>query len=176
MSLVDSLKPMVSSIRSIPGQLGLRPHTVSVVLDAWSGAELGEGALTRTITSIAEQNGYPPKTRNLSSEEIAVAGYDRETWEIGPITPSFIGGGTLLATLSNSNLAANTEPHFVITGPSFPNGANFRVVRSSTDKALHYTFQVQRVADGGALPTSFIQINTLNDAVQVNTTTGAVQV
>jgi hypothetical protein len=148
-SLADALKPALFSARAIAGQLGLRPHTVSVVTRAYAGGELGQLPMTETRTPITERNGQPPKVRNLSSEQLALAGYDRATWEIGPITPAFSGGGTLISLLTQSGVGANTEPHIVMTGPEFPNGANFRVVKSQSDHALHYTIQVQRVADGG---------------------------
>jgi hypothetical protein len=146
-TLADSLKPLVWAIRAIPGQLGIRPYTVEVVTVAYAGAELGEGALTESRMTVTEYGSYPPRVRNLSSEEIALAGYDKATWEIGPITPDFTGGGTALSVLTQSGIGANTEPHIVMTGPEFPNGANFRLVKVQTDKALHFTIQVQRVAD-----------------------------
>lgn len=145
----DRYRKIAHRYRSLPGEHGLRPHTVAVVTKAYAGAELGQGVETTTTIPIVERGGYPPKVRNLSSEQLALAGYDRATWEIGPITPDFSGGGTLISMLTQSGIGPNTEPHIFMTGPEFPNGANFRVMKSQSDHALHYTIQVQRVADGG---------------------------
>lgn len=135
--------------RNMPGVHGLRPYTVAVVLKGYDGGELGQGARTDTTLPIVERGGIPPKCRNMTSEELALAGYDKATWEIGPITPECSAGGTPLATLLQPFIASNTEMHFVLAGPEAPDGANFRLVKVQTDKALHYTVQVQRVANSG---------------------------
>lgn len=149
MTLRDSMLPALNAIRSIPGALGLRPYSVAVVVRTFSGDELGEGTPTTTTTAITEANGQPPKVRLLSNEQLALAGYDKQTWRIGPITPDFFGGGTPIGLLNQRGIAGNAEPHVVLTGPDFPNGANMRVVRLDSDHGMHYTLDVQRVADGG---------------------------
>jgi hypothetical protein len=148
----DRYQRIAFRYRNVPGRFGLRPYSVSMVTRAYDGGELGQGTMTETITPITERDGLPPKCRNMTSEELAVAGYDKQTWEIGPVTPTFSGGGTLIATLTNDDLSADTEPHFILTGPEFPDGARFRRVRFQSDKALHYTLQVQKVAEVGAAP------------------------
>lgn len=135
--------------RSLPGEHGLRPYDVAIVAEEWSGARLGDGTRSEIVTLILERDGMPPKVRNLDSEELALAGYDQATYQIGPITPLNADGGTLLATLDRSATELNTDVYIRLTGSEFVNGARFRVKRSQFDKALHYTLDVQRVADGG---------------------------
>ena len=47
MALADDLKPVIDSIRAIPGQLGLRPNRVFLVEGSWSGDYTG-GIRSRT--------------------------------------------------------------------------------------------------------------------------------
>lgn len=138
MSLADSLKPLLSSVRSIPGQLGLRPHTVEVLLGTWSGAQTGEGAESISTVSITE-NGQPPKIRRLKPEERALDDLPEGSVEIGPVTPDFAGGGFDLQTIRVRIKGATL--HFRITGPDPPQGsAVYRVTQAHADFALHYTF------------------------------------
>lgn len=146
MTLRDDLLPTLWSVRSIPGQLGIRPHTVEVVKAVWRGAHTGDGQVYETVTAITESGGFPPKVRQLSSEELAVGALPAGTIEIGPITPDFPGGGTSLTTLGGSDLFDGNTFQLRITGPMHPDGAIYRVTKSSADRALHYTIQAQPVS------------------------------
>lgn len=146
----DRYRELASRIRAIPGErFGLRPYTVAVRLRGYAGFELGEGGATDSVIDIVEANGQPPKVRVLNNEQLAVAGYSKQTWRIGPITPNFPGGGTVIEALTQVGLTSETEPHIILTGPEFPDGANFRTMRVDSDRAIHYTLEVQRVADSG---------------------------
>jgi hypothetical protein len=119
------------------GAYGVRQYSVAVEHKSWSGAERGEGTATTTTTAIAETGGVPPKVRWLSSEEVAVGGYEDGTVEIGPITPSFTGGGTSLATILPT-LGDNATMRLVLTGPRFPTGAYCRVHKVTHDRGYQY--------------------------------------
>lgn len=146
-SFRDGMRKLAYRARAIPGKLGFRPYTVAVEVKTWPGDRTGQGTPTVTTTAITEANGQPPKVRWLSNEEIVVAGYDRMTAEIGPITPDFPGGGTTLATLKGKNAPAKSEVFVVLTGPDFPSGARFTIVGDNSDRALRYMLRVQRAAD-----------------------------
>jgi len=146
MSFADSLKPILYGARAFAGQLGFRPHAVEILTGAWSGAHTGDGTETATALPIAESGGQPPKTRWLNDEQIALGGLPRGTVEIGPITPSFPGGGTLLATLAGDALVRGETIHVRITGPKHPSGALYRLTSLTADKALSYKLQAQPVA------------------------------
>ena len=149
MSLIDDLRPALTSIRAIPGQLGLRPYTVQVVTDAWDGDELGQGTETTTATTISESGGQPPKVRFLSSQERALAGLSNSSVEVGPITPSHTGGGTALSALLTlpKQGSTNTIYNWILTGPAWPNGARFRVVSHKSDRAGHFLVTLDKAAD-----------------------------
>lgn len=139
MTFASSLYPMLARVRAIPGQLGLRPHTVSVVSRSWSGGQTGEGDETVVNVPIVEADGRPPKVRWLSNEEIALGGLPSGSVQIGPITPSFSDGGTNLSDLDGSDLETSDTRQLRITGPQHPNGALYRVKALNADSALHYT-------------------------------------
>lgn len=142
-TLRDAILPSINAIRAIPGQLGWRPYSLTIETRTWSGAEIGEGVETVTSTPITEQYGQPPKIRWLDSEQLALGGYEKGTLEIGPMTPSYPGGGVLISALSPSNLPNNTVVQFKLVGPSYPQGAYCRLVTSTDDHAGHYTLRVQ---------------------------------
>ena len=151
MTFQASLRAIANSVRSIPGTMGVRPYRAFVVSRAWSGDEPGDGdpstAETTTSEEITEANGQPPRIRSLNSEEIAVGGYDMGTWEIGPVTPDFPGGGTLITDVQRSGTGKSTLLHIRLVGPEFPNGANFRLKDVTSDRGYHYKFLVERSAD-----------------------------
>lgn len=149
MSLVEELRKTLFGARAIAGQLGFRPHTVAIIQTSWSGAHTGEGSSTESVIPITEGGGQPPKVRSLKDDEVAVGQLPQGTLEIGPVTPSFPGGGTDLSYLTGANLDRGDERFVLITGPSAPNGSRYRVVSVNTDKALRYMIRAVPVQQGG---------------------------
>lgn len=149
MTLADDLKPLANSIRAIPGQLGIRPYTVEIVLRHWTGTHVGDGTRSETATAITEAGGQPPKVRFLNGEERALLGVAHAVVEIGPITPDFATGGTSIETLTG--LAFSPQDHdeilYRLTGPGFPDGQLFRIRDISSDRALQYRVQVEPIAE-----------------------------
>jgi len=145
-TLADDLKPLLSTIRSIPGQLGLRPYTVAIVLKEYGGDTPGDGIEQETVTEITEANGQPPKVRFLTDEELAVGGLGSGSVKVGPITPSNLSGGVSWAALTQTEAANNTVRAYRLTGPQFPDGADFMLVGSDSGRALHYTLTLAPVA------------------------------
>ena len=146
MSLASGLKPLADSIRAIPGILGVRPHTVSVVTGSWDGAQMGEGTLTEATLPLTHADGQPPKVQWLNDEQRTVGGGLPEgTVKIGPLTPDFPGGGVALSEFG-SQLSAGQTIHLIITGPVHPSGARYKVTDVSGDKATQFMVQAQPVA------------------------------
>tara|TARA_R100001163_G_scaffold64608_1_gene59268 strand:- start:4695 stop:5135 length:441 start_codon:yes stop_codon:yes gene_type:complete len=140
----DDIRKLCFELRAIPGRdFEIRPYTVKVVLRQWSGDEPGQGVETVTSIDITESDGQPPKVRWLTDEEIAVGGYDQSTVEVGPITPSFPGGGTLITTLGQDP-PPNTLFDFVLTGPQYPDGAIYRLKALHSDKTFQYRAVLER--------------------------------
>ena len=148
MTLASGLRKLAWSVRAIPGQLGVRPHRVSILKRTWSGSHVGDGTRTDVETDIVEAGGQPPKVRWLSDEELAVGGLNPGTVEIGPITPAFPGGGTALSLLDGSTLDEGEVRHLWIVGPQHPNGAAYRVKKLTADRALHYKIQAMPAGSG----------------------------
>ncbi len=149
MALADTLKPILYSVRAIPGQLGLRPYSVAVLATTYSGANTGRGDSITELTAITEADGQPPKVRQLNTEELALGGLGKGSLRIGPITPGHTGGGTPIETLKPSLLAGQTL-HVIVTGPEYPNGSKFLLKDIETDRALHFTLTVEPVSEMGA--------------------------
>jgi hypothetical protein len=137
-TLADDLKPLVNAIRAVPGELGLRPHTVNVLVGSWSGSHTGEGSVTVGDTAVLE-SGQNPKVRWLKQEERALADLPEGACEIGPLTPSYPGGGFTLSTITT--FSRGETLHLRIVGPQHPSGAVYRVIKINADRALHYSMQ-----------------------------------
>jgi hypothetical protein len=144
-TLADDLKPLLHSLRSLPGQLGLRPHTVSIVTRVWSGDHTGEGTMTETVTPLEHDDNQPPRCRWLNDEQRALAGLVKDAVDIGPFTPGFSSGGTELAALDGRDLDTGNTLHLRITGPNHPTGALYRISRITRDRSLRYLVRAEPV-------------------------------
>ena len=143
----DRYRRIAHRYRSLPGQYGLRPHTVEIRLASWSGSHTGDGTESGSWTTIAERDGQPPKVRQLSSKELTLGDLGEGTIEIGPITPRCSAGGTDLSTLLGRGATKGQTFHVRITGPNHPSGAVYELTNTTLDKALHYTIQAKPVAN-----------------------------
>jgi len=147
MSFRDDIRGICHEVRSIPGQLEMRPYSVEAVTRVWSGDEPGQGTEQVDREVVTEAGGHPPKVRWLSAEEIAVGGFEAMTAEIGPITPEFSGGGSVIDSLKRKGKGSRALLHFVLTGPEFPCGANFKLKTFTSHRAFQYRMVVERSAD-----------------------------
>jgi hypothetical protein len=142
----DGLRQAVHRIRAIPNAFGVRPYSVVVRTKTWSGAEVGEGSTTTVNTAITEHDGTPPKVRWLDDQEIALGGYSSGSIEIGPVTPDFPGGGTLLALLA-PDPAVNSTVQVIITGPAYPSGGVFRIRDVEHHRGYQYRLRCEKAAE-----------------------------
>lgn len=145
MSLVTELRKTLFAARSIAGRLGFRTHTVAVLRRYALGQHTGDVDVS-DIVPITEQDGFPPKTVWLNSEELALANLAKGAVDIGPITPEFPGGGTSLALLDARNLETGDAQYILITGPYHPEGAVYRVTDITAHKALNYRLRAVPVS------------------------------
>lgn len=125
-TLAESLKRTLYRVRAIGGEKGFRTHRLYRVEADWTGQHTGEGDNLETRDEIVEGGGQPPRMRPLKGEEIALGNLAAGSWLVGPITPSFPGGGTEPEMFSTTG-PAGTELYFAIVGPSYPTGAKFRL-------------------------------------------------
>jgi hypothetical protein len=148
MTLADDLKSLAHGIRAIPGQLGIRPHSVALVESTWSGANSGDGAREDYSTPILE-SGQNPKVRWLSDEELAVGGLSSGVVDIGPITSDH-ATVRRLAALRGDELQDSDARYLRIVGPKHPNGAKYQILELRVDRAIHYKIRVAPVEVAGA--------------------------
>ena len=79
------------------------------------------------------------KVSMVSPEERALADVAAGSLRVGPITPDFGAGGTLIANLSGDSIANQQQHLFRVTGPEFQGGQLFRLTSIDSSRALHYT-------------------------------------
>ncbi len=140
----NAFRALLHQARSIAGTYGLRPFTVAVVTGTWGGSFTGRGTETTSSVAITEAGGQPPKVRSAKDEEIALGQLGEGDIIIGPITPYFGTGGTLLTQLKPAVTAGQTV-HIVLTGPGHETGTRFRIKSIETDRALHWTVRATPV-------------------------------
>ncbi len=138
MTFVDDILPDLHSIRAIPDDMGMRPHTVAIVAGDWSGDHVGDGSLSTVTTTLSPT----PKVRWLNDEQIVVAGLPKGSCTIGPITPTF----PAFSVLVGDGLSTGQTLHVRITGPNHPSGATYRVTEAHCDRALRYMLTAQPVS------------------------------
>ena len=144
-TFAENLLPSLYKIRAIPGNLGLRIHSVTLITSAWSGSHTGDGTETTTETPIYESGSKSPKVRWKTQEEVAVGNLARGTCEIGPITPSFTGGGTVFASFGNVD--AGETVHIKITGPEHPSGALYKLTHIHQETPFRIMLEASPVAE-----------------------------
>lgn len=152
-SFASSILSSLDTIRGIAGVLGLRPFTVSITVRTWSGVRAGQGNRADVATTFGVSAGtQPPKVRFVSQKDIlASAGkYVDGDIRVGPLTPSYPGGGTTPASFEPALGFLPTEIFWSVTGPTLPaSGAWCDKIGEETDSALHYYVVLRR---GGKTP------------------------
>lgn len=132
----DRYRRIANRVRRIPGEHGLREHSVAIVVVAKPGTYTGDGTRAETLTAITESGGYPPKVRWLNDEEKALGQLPSGAVDVGPITPAHAAGGTDRDLLNGEDLAVGQVRLLRITGPQHPDGADYTIKNVSVDRAL----------------------------------------
>lgn len=163
-SLGTDLLDVLDDIRGIPGELGLRPYKVTVIVRTWTGTRPGVDASTSTDTpavitvDIGQQH---PKVRQLTDRDVIASGgqYTDRDFRIGPITPPTTGGnagdapypaGIRAAVFDPPTSSSPTEVFFRVEGPGMPAGGTyFKKIGQDVSRPLHYEFTVR---DTGETP------------------------
>lgn len=155
MTLRDDLLDDIDDIRGIPGDLGIRLFTVSVMSRRWTGARPGPpGTSTDTTTAMMVAHGsFNARVRGLTSKDvIASAGlYTTEDVKVGPVTPPFLGsdadGNALIIFDPPAVPGSGTELFFSITGPGYtPGGDWFKKIDVDTSKPFAYFLTLRKTA------------------------------
>ena len=153
-SLRDALLPVVDVFRALPGALGLRLFSVSIVQRTWTGTRAGFGTSTDVATGLKVDLGiYQTKITLISANDAIASGglYTNQDLRVGPITPPFSGSfadGDAITVFEPVVGASPTEIFFNVKGPGYPAaGAWFQKVSQDVTKSFRYTFVIRRTAE-----------------------------
>lgn len=149
MTLADDLLPILPQLRSIAGQLGFRPFSVSIVVRDYNGGSAlsGDSWTLQTITPILE-DGYSPKVRWLNEADYLRGTHPDVTLEVGPITPTTSTGGYSFDDLEQIAASKNSQIFYLVKGAGMaPNGSLFSKVAFLGERTLGYKIQLKRADD-----------------------------
>ena len=136
----------LDEVRSVAGDLGLRPFEVRVRVRRWDGERPGVGGYTDApdvlLTNLgADGFTRPVRVKQRSRAAVIASGgqfTDRE-YIVGPMTSPFPGGGYDEATLDPAATNAPTEVFWNIRGPGLPPDGAWCDQVSEEATALHRT-------------------------------------
>lgn len=148
-TFVSDLLGDLDDIRGIPGELGLRPWTVSVRKRTWSGSRIGQGTKTDTNTTLVHQyegSTQPVRVQQMSRKEILASGgqYKDGDYKVGPMTPAYAAqvfgppGGYTDAVLDPAPTTTPTETFYIVSGAGWPAGGGYAEKIGEEIGAMHY--------------------------------------
>lgn len=141
MSLVSSILPALDAVRAIPGVLGLCSMGVTRRVRTWSGTSLASGTATNTDTAITLPGGVNPKVRRVAYKETVQGGgrYQEGDYRIGPLTPTYSGGGQSVTSLTPAITSSPTEVYWKLgTGADNADGVVWcSEVQIEADHPMH---------------------------------------
>lgn len=141
MTFANDLKTQLRSARAIPGQLGLRPHRVWMVIRTLDSEQPGEtmNLPSQEEVEITHTGGQPPKVNQLKDERLAIGNLPAGSIEIGPITPpDDADAGNRLHSLVRGDLwnVAGSRNFLRVQGPT--GNAFYRISSVTADKATRW--------------------------------------
>lgn len=143
MAFADSIKPLLRSVRAIPGQFGLRKHRV--YLRTRTGAyEFGQNNET-TETELVEGDNQPPKVEQLGDEALALNQLAQGSLRIGPITTPDGLIGLSEDAVKGAGLQDYETLAVRVVGPM---GDSLYSIKSrKMDKAMHWILTVEPLSE-----------------------------
>lgn len=140
MTLRTDLLPIIDDLRELCGPNGFDVVTASVKIRkrVWSGGRAGSGTTTDTDTNL--DTFY--KVRGVSAREVSESAgrYSLEDIKVGPITPSYAGGGWTAAALVPTG-AQGTEIIYVLSGQI---SGEYTLVQLHTEEPFSYYMILRR--------------------------------
>ncbi len=129
----------------------LRRYDVTVRVNTWSGALVGEGTKT-TVNTPLLVNGQRPKVTQVTQKQIIMSHglYQDQDLMVGPLTPPFAGGGTAVIVFDPSNAAPNVELLFVVSGgpgDTDAGGDFYRLVAQEDTHNFRYMIVLRRTGE-----------------------------
>lgn len=150
MSFVSDFLADLDSVRGIPDELGMRLYKVTVRVRTWTTARPGPpGVKTDVDTVLTVAGGTAnPHVRNLTSKDVVASGglYSVDDYRIGPLTPSYAGGGVSYSAVDPAQATTAREVAFKIEGGQFAAGGEWFERISEENTALHTNVIVRKSA------------------------------
>lgn len=153
MTFRKGLMPIVDRIRGIPDTLGLRDYTVTIRVRSWSGSRPGvdnSSSSDADTTFWVDGGTHRPRVVQVTQRDIIASGgaLQDQDIKVGPVTPSYGGGGVDITTFDPSNLDGPAEVLFKVEGPGMASGGSwFRKVSQDCSKSFSYFFTLRRTGE-----------------------------
>lgn len=146
MASANSLRRIADRVRAIPGKMGLREHSATLVKTSWTGGRTGEGDKIVEELPLLINGTENPKIKFPNQRDVALGLMPLGTITVGPLTPEFPGGGILRNFVASQQLERSDTLHVLVTGPQHPNGCLYRIETVNVDKALRVTIVCNTVS------------------------------
>lgn len=155
-ALRDAWRALADSVRVIPEQMGTRSTSVTIRVRVYSGAVGAHGV---TLVSTTDTEVTPrPRVVQISEGKPSYFGGGVFTdstgrvvageYAIGPITPSYPGGGYDATDLAPAG-AVNKRVTVLLAGDEFQTGGEeFEILKLDATAPLHVMLAVARVRQG----------------------------
>lgn len=152
MTLRDSLLSTVDKIRGIPDTLGVRLYTVTIRVRTWTGARPGIGSGVDADSVFWVDGGtHKPRVVQVTSRDVIASGgmYQDQDLKVGPVTPSYSGGGVSVDAIDPPPGVSPAEVFFKIVGPGMESGGSwFKKINTNTlPSPFGYTFVVRATGE-----------------------------
>lgn len=146
-TLRDDVLPIIDDGRALMDELGFRRFDITLRTVAWSGDRVGLGTATTTDTALTlEPSGSRINVKRVSQHDVVASGglYQDGDYTVGPITPTYTGGGHAVVDFDPAVGANPTEVSFKLVGQGLPSaGAWFRKVAQQVDGNFRYSFTLR---------------------------------
>lgn len=141
-AFVDGLRGLASGIRSIPGDIGVRPYSASLITRSWSGSSAGKGTATETVVPLL--HGYQnPKVKAVNEHRVSLGiGFEIGDLTVGPVTPVEDVSWTDILQTSMAN-----EQEVIVRLTHLESGvdADYRIVHAARDRTFSILLTVRPV-------------------------------
>ncbi len=153
MSTVSDALSILDNARATLADVGLCPYRAFVRVTTWSEGRIGQGASTTITTELVVARNRPPKVELVTDKDVVAGGLMSEArYKIGPLTPSYAGGGTTIDTLDPPTSEAPAETHYILLGPGLPaEGMLCKKVGDAYDSPFRYTVTVEALGKPAGL-------------------------
>ncbi len=151
MTFRDDILGDLDDIRGIPGELGLRLFTVTVLTRTWTEERAGLASSFDTTANILVARGaFNARVRNLTSRDVIASGglYSMQDVKVGPFTPPFLGSdanGSAISVWEPAVVGTGLEVYFKIVGPGYAtDGDWFKKIDSDVSRPFSYTLTLRK--------------------------------